>query len=85
MRVCRAHDADDPIEGRIRGHPLPCPEHPAQEPTHTRTHRPVTLTLPDAARARLRELAERRGWPASRVVAELILDAEMPRARRRLD
>jgi hypothetical protein len=26
--ICRVHDADDVVEGRICGRPLPCPEHP---------------------------------------------------------
>lgn len=25
--VCQVHDAEDPVEGRICGHSLPCPEH----------------------------------------------------------
>jgi hypothetical protein len=27
-RTCRAHDADDPVEGRICGRAWPCTEHP---------------------------------------------------------
>lgn len=28
--ICRVHDADDVIPGRICGHPIPCPDHERQ-------------------------------------------------------
>lgn len=79
-RICRAHDADDPVSDRICGRPFPCPDHPRGwagvrlKPKTQLRNRPHTmLTLSGKARERLREMAEKQGRPASRIVEDLIL------------
>jgi hypothetical protein len=46
-----------------------------------RTRKMVQVTLSDAARERLRDLADRSGQPASRIVETMILAAPLPRRR----
>lgn len=79
-RICRAHDADDPVPGRICGHPMPCPDHPRgcgavrlRPSPQPRNRERSIFTLSERARERLREMAEEQGRPASRVVEDLIL------------
>ena len=79
-RICRAHDADDAIEGRICGHTMPCPDHPRgwqgvriKQTPESRTRKNTIFTLSEKARERLREMAEEQGRPASRVLEDLIL------------
>ena len=80
QRTCRAHDADDPVEGRVCGRRLPCPDHPRGwngarlkpvKQVRVRSH--SIFTLSDEARRRLREMAQEQSRPASRVLEDLIL------------
>jgi len=81
QKVCQTHDPDDVVPDRICGGPLPCPEHSPRAYHQTRRRKHVVLTLSDAARERLRELASRHEAPASRVVEDLVLNAPLPRRR----
>jgi hypothetical protein len=79
-RICRAHDADDPVPDSICGHTLPCPDHPRgcnvvrlRPAKQARIRQGVLFTLSDEARERLRSLTKSRGKSASRIVEELIL------------
>ena len=80
QRICRAHDADDPIPDRVCGHCLPCPDHPRGwkgvrlKPVKQVRVRPhSSFTLSGEARRRLREMAQEQSRPASRVLEDLIL------------
>lgn len=80
-RICRVHDPDDVVPGRICGHHLPCREHTpgAKSGTATRYaeersrsgHPPLTVTLPLDVRASLERIAPAWGGK-SQAVAEAI-------------
>lgn len=79
-RTCRAHDANDPVDDRVCGHSMPCPNHPrGWEGTRLRTtpqarmRKNTLFTLSERARERLREMAEEQGRPASRIIEDWIL------------
>jgi hypothetical protein len=79
-RICRAHDADDVVPDRVCGHPMPCPDHPRgwqgvrlKTTPAMRSRKNTLFTLSEAARERLREMAEEQRRPASRVLEDLIL------------
>ena len=74
-RICRAHDADDPVLGRICGRPMPCADHPRgcgavrlRPSPQPRNRERAIFTLSKEAREWLRE----QDRPASRVVEDLI-------------
>jgi hypothetical protein len=80
-RICRVHDADDVIEGRICGRPLPCPEHPSDwrsQPRAKRARPGVQLTLSREAIAVLERMAGPAG-SKSAVVERWLLDHVKPR------
>jgi hypothetical protein len=79
-RICRAHDADDPVVDRICGRSLPCKDHPRgcgvarlRPSKQPRDRQQAMFTLSVQAREHLRRLASSRGLAASRVLEDLIL------------
>jgi hypothetical protein len=84
-RICRKHDPDDVITGRICGHHLPCPHHPPRRkavrdwsttPNGLRHRVEVALTLPRDVLSVLAILAHRYQCSRSQVVERLIRSAE---------
>lgn len=86
-RICRIHDADDVVPGRICGARLPCSEHPNSSPRDPRWIKPrdrrlrarpgIQLTISREAMRILDLLAERDGSRSAAVERWLMSHPEL--------